>query len=87
MYVTDDDSKFRPPSQKALSSVYNHDKWLKLVDAAHEYDRTAVDTKINHREAARIVSASQFGSGAWLEVPPDASLPYARPRSGPFRKF
>ena len=30
------------------------------------------------------MSASQFGSGAWLEVPPDASLPYARPRSAPY---
>ena len=30
------------------------------------------------------MSASQFASGAWLEVPPDASLPYARPRSGPY---
>ena len=34
--------------------------------------------------STRIVAASQFASGAWLEVPPDASLPYARPRSGPY---
>ena len=59
-------------------------KWVRLLDAAHEFDRTAVDTTLNHREATRIVSASQFASGAWLEVPPDASLPYARPRSGPY---
>ena len=47
------DSIPTPPSQKALSSVVNHGRWLKhkLIDAAHEFDRTAVDTKISHREA------------------------------------
>ena len=57
---------------------------MRLLDAAHEFDRTATDTPLHHRESTRIVSASQFASGAWLEVPPDASLPYARPRSGPY---
>ena len=76
------DSIPKPTSQKALSSIFNHRKWVRLLDAAHEFDRTAVDTTLDHREATRIVSASQFASGSWLEVPPDASLPYARPRSG-----
>ena len=55
-----------------------------MLDATHELDRTATDTAIDHREATRLISVSQFGSGAWLEVPPDASLPHARPRSGPY---
>ena len=55
-----------------------------MLDAAHEFDRTATDTHIDHREATRVIAASQFGSGAWLEVPPDASLTHARPRSGPY---
>ena len=31
---------------------------------------------------ARIVSASQFGAGMWLEACPDASVTYARANSG-----
>ena len=71
----ENDSIPKPPSQKALSSVFNHRKWVRLLDAAHEFDRTAVDTALDHREATRIVSASQFASGSWLEVPPDTLLP------------
>ena len=83
LYTPDtNDSIPTPPSQKALSSVVNHGRWLKLIDAAHEFDRTAVDTKISHREATRIVSASQFGAGMWLEACPDASVTYARANSG-----
>ena len=33
---------------------------------------TYLDTPLDHREATRVISASQFGSGAWLEVAPDA---------------
>ena len=33
------------------------------MDALHEFDRTADDTKIHHREATRFVSASQWGAG------------------------
>ena len=56
-----------------LSKVIQHDKWLTLLDAAIEFDRTAVDTPIHHREATRIISASQFGAGSWLGASPDAS--------------
>ena len=78
------DSIPTPPSQKALSSIVNHGRWLELIDAAHEFDRTAVDTKISHREATRVVSASQFGAGMWLEACPDASLAHSRVSSGPY---
>ena len=54
------------------------------MDGAHEFDRTASDTKISHREAARVVATSQFGAGMWLEAAPDASLPHSRIRSGPY---
>ena len=67
------DSLPTPPSQKVLSKVIQHDKWLTLLDAAIEFDRTAVDTPIHHREATRIISASQFGAGSWLGASPDAS--------------
>ena len=80
----DDDSIPTPPSQKALSAVLNHHRWLELLDKAHDFDSTAIDTPLDHREATRVISASQFGSGAWLEVTPDASLPFTRPRSGPY---
>jgi len=65
LYTPDtNDSIPTPPSQKALSSVVNHGRWLKLIDAAHEFDRTAVDTKISHREATCIVSASGGGGNS-----------------------
>ena len=53
----------------------------------HYRDRatlTLILAPIDHREATRLISASQFGSGAWLDVAPDASLPFTRPRSGPY---
>jgi len=85
LFVPDDDDKVpTPPSQKALSSVVHHSRWLELVDALHEYDRTAADTNVSHREATRLISASQFGAGMWLEAAPDASLPHSRLRSGPY---
>ena len=41
----------------------------------HEFDRTADDTNISHREATRFVSASQFGAGMWLERGRSGCLP------------
>ena len=85
LFVRGDDDRYpTPPSQKALSSVAHHARWLTLVDAAHEFDRGADDTPIPHREATRLISASQFGAGIWLEAAPDASLPGSRLRSGPY---
>ena len=76
------------PDRQALCYAYyflNHHRWLELLDKAHGFDSTATDTSLDHREATRLISASQFGSGAWLEaVTPDASLPFTRPRSGPY---
>ena len=40
--------------------------------------------KISHREATRLVSASQFGAGMWLEACPDASVNYTRADSGAY---
>ena len=71
-------------SSRSTSSVAHHARWLTLVDAAHEFDRGADDTPIPHREATRLISASQFGAGIWLEAAPDASLPGSRLRSGPY---
>jgi len=85
LFVPNADDEIKPPpSQKALSSVVHHSRWLSLIDALHEFDRGADDTKISHREATRFVSASQFGAGIWLEAAPDASLPNSRLRSGSY---
>ena len=85
LFVPDENGSIQsPPSQKALSSVTNHSKWLSLIDGAHEFDAVATDTKINHREATRVISASQFGAGMWLEAAPDASLPHSKLKSGPY---
>ena len=50
----DDDSIPTPPSQKALSAVLNHHRWLELLDKAHDFDSTAIDTPLDHREATRL---------------------------------
>ena len=62
----------------------HHAAWLHLLGAAQAFDsnNTLNDTTFVNREATRIISVSQFGSGIWLDVPPDADLPYARQRSG-----
>ena len=64
--------------------MINHAAWLHLLGAAQAFDsnNTLNDTTFVNREATRIISVSQFGSGIWLDVPPDADLPYARQRSG-----
>ena len=85
LFLPDDDDKVpTPPSQKALSSIVHHGRWLAHIDAMHEFDRTADDTNISHREATRFVSASQFGAGMWLEAAPDASLPNSRLKTAPY---
>ena len=78
-------TRFPTPLRRrpCLSSIVHHGRWLAQIDALHEFDRTADDTKINRREATRFVSASQFGAGMWLEAAPDASLPNSRLKSAP----
>ena len=62
-------------SQRALVSVASGLAWLELqerstaFDAANKAHATAVD-----REAARLVSHSQAGAGAWLRHLPDGSV-------------
>jgi len=62
-------------SQRALVSVASGLAWLELLerstafDAANKAHATAVD-----REAARLVSHSQTGAGAWLRRLPDGSV-------------
>ena len=85
LFAPDDADKVpTPPSQKALSSIVHHGRWLAQMDALHEFDRTAEDTAIDRREATRFVSASQWGAGMWLEAAPDTSLPHSRLKSAPY---
>ena len=51
------------------------------MDDLHKFDATATDTEVKHREASRFISTSQFGSGSWLNITPDATLPFSRQHS------
>ena len=78
LFVPDDADKVpTPPSQKALSSIVHHGRWLAQMDALHEFDRTADDTKIHHREATRFVSASVGGAGCGWRLPLTPPSPIA----------
>ena len=49
--------------------------WVDLLDAANGFDAANVGASVRHREARRIISASQTASGLFLLTSPDQSLP------------
>jgi hypothetical protein len=55
--------------------VVNCACWIDVLDAANAFDATNVGATIRHREARRVISASQVGSGLFLLTSPDLSLP------------
>ena len=63
-------------AQRALSAVTNSDRWLTCLAALHDFDATSPSASraVRDREAARLISCSQPGGGAWLTRLPDASL-------------
>ena len=68
-------SEIRPRfRQRALSAALNADAWLKANAACHAFDSTNHTALIPRREATRLVSYSQTGSGAFLLRTPDPSL-------------
>ena len=69
-------SPFKPPSQRQLSSIISHAAWLHWLESCHAADAEPCrDTSQPHREATRAIETSQFGSGAFCDADPDASLP------------
>ena len=60
--------------QHALSAALNADAWLKALAACHAFDSANHTALISHREATRLISYSQAGSGAFLLRVPDPSL-------------
>ena len=71
----DTDSNTKPLRQKVLSMVVNCACWIDLLDAANDFDSSNAGATVRHREARRVVSASQAGSGLFLLTSPDLSLP------------
>ena len=61
-------------SQRKLSAVINASAWLDAKEACDRFDVANVEATVPHREAARLVSCSQTGAGAWLTRLPDVSV-------------
>ena len=77
------ESPYKPPSQRQLSAIISHASWYQWLDECHAADASpSRDTAQSHREAARAVDCSQFGSGAFCDADPDASLPRLKQASG-----
>ena len=62
-------------SQRALMAVVNDTEWLDLHQRCNGFDLANGTAVIPHREATRLVSCSQEGSGAFVARLPDISLP------------
>ena len=78
----DTDSKTaRRLRQKGLSMVMHCASWLDLLDAAHSFDASNPAATVRHREARRVISASQHGSGHFLFVTPDRAIRHSAVRS------
>ena len=61
-------------SQRALAAVVNDTAWLQLHLSATTFDATNAAAVVPHREATRLVSCSQEGSGAFVARLPDTTL-------------
>jgi len=79
--IVANESSVPPPQQRTLSAIITNANWHAHLFNLLEFDAAATDTIVRHREATRFISASQPGSGSWLNMVPDASLPFARQRS------
>jgi len=62
-------------TQRSLSAVTNSDAWLRAKAGCAAFDAEfAADAAVRDREAARLVSCSQVGAGAWVRRLPDPSV-------------
>ena len=62
-------------TQRSLAAVLNTSSWLHTLERCRAFDAGNAGAITPHREAARFISCSQEGSGAWLRRVPDPSLP------------
>ena len=84
--VRDTDSK-TPPflRQKALSMVAYCSEWLSWLDEARTFDAANTDAVTKEREARRVISISQFGSGGWLQITNDTNIRHSKVPSAEMR--
>ena len=61
-------------TQRLLTKVNHHGRWLDCLDAAREADAANPTCLIANREATRFVSVSQPGAGAAFDVSPDGTF-------------
>ena len=80
----DDEFKISLFSQKKLSYILHCSAWLDALDECHTFDADNSDAVTPHREARRLIGASQHGSGAWLNTLPDPSVRKSAIRSPSF---
>jgi hypothetical protein len=80
------ESNIHVPSQGRLSGVVRHEAWLGHLDACAAFDaqHTSDPSIPPHREATRFISASQHGSGAYLQITPDDGIAGSRVHSRTF---
>ena len=67
----------RAASQRTFTVVPTCDAWLSCLDECLAFDAandSASISSVPHREAARLISCSQHGAGAWLSRLPDPSI-------------
>ena len=82
--TADDESPIATFAQKSLSYVGACQAWHDALDACHEFDAGNAGACTPHREARRLISASQHGSGCWLLTLPDRSVRASTIRSPVF---
>ena len=61
-------------TQRKLSAVINTSAWLDAKEACDRFDAANTGATVPRREAARLVSCSQAGAGAFLMRLPDVSV-------------
>ena len=61
-------------TQRKFSAIFNCEAWLQAKTACDSFDSANASASIRHREATRLISCSQVGSGAWLLRLPDPSV-------------
>ena len=71
--------------QRQLTAVFNIDAWIEVKTKSDEFDTTNLAATLPHREATRLASCSQEGSGAFRMRLPDTSLKSSIRHSTDFR--
>ena len=74
-------------SRRQLSAVVNGDVWLRCIGEHGRFDvrHGGADAVVRDREAARLISCSLEGAGAWVTRLPDPSVKFSVVASAEFR--